>query len=103
MKYEIGSRIRKYREIKGLSQTQLAKKIGVSSGRLSNWEQGMYRPNADILVNICKALDISPSELLDVQISTDNLSEQERKLVTAYRSKPELQKAVNILLGIDIE
>lgn len=101
MKYEIGSRIRKYREMRGLNQTELANKIGVSSGRLSNWEQGIHRPNADIIAKICKALDISPSELLDVQISTDNLNEQERKLVTAYRSKPELQEAVNILLGIN--
>lgn len=101
MKYELGSRIRKYREMRGMTQTELAEKIRVSSGRLSNWEQGMYRPNADIIANICKALDISPSELLDVQISTDNLNEQERKLITAYRNKPELQQAVNILLGIN--
>lgn len=101
MKYEIGARIRKYRKMRGFTQTELAKKIGVSSGRLSNWEQGMYRPNADIIASICKALDISPSELLDVRISTDNLTEQEKKLLSAYRDKPELQKAVNILLGID--
>ena len=101
MKYEIGSRIRKYRERKGLSQTELAEKISISCGRLSNWEQGVHRPNADIIANICRALDISPSELLDVQISTDTLNEQERKLVSAYRNKPELQNAVNILLGIN--
>ncbi len=101
MKYEIGSRIRKYREMQGLSQTELAERIKVSSARLSNWEQGIHRPNADIIAKICQALDISPSELLDVQISTDTLNEQERKLITAYRDKPELQEAVNILLGIN--
>lgn len=101
MKYEIGSRIRKYREMQGLSQMELAQRIKVSSARLSNWEQGIHRPNADIIAKICQVLDISPSELLDVQISTDTLNEQERKLVTAYRDKPELQEAVNILLGIN--
>lgn len=72
----------------------------MSNSRVSNWEQGINRPNADIISDLCKALDVSPSELLDIQISTDNLNEQERKLVTAYRDKPELQEAVNILLGI---
>lgn len=101
MKYEIGIRIRKYIELRGLSQKELADLIGVSNSRVSNWEQGINRPNADIISDLCKALDVSPSELLDIQISTDSLNEQERKLISAYRNKPELQEAVNILLGIN--
>ncbi len=101
MKYEIGRRIRKYREICGLSQKELAQRIGVSNSRVSNWEQGVNRPDADILAEICKALQVSPSELLDVRLSPDDLSEQERKVVMAYRTKPDLRKAVHILLGIE--
>lgn len=101
MKYEIGARIRKYRELRGFSQKELADRIGLSNSRVSNWEQGINRPNADIISDLCKALDVSPSELLDVHISTDNLNEQERKLISAYRNKPELREAVNILLGIN--
>ncbi len=101
MKYEIGGRIRKYREICGLSQKELAQRIGVSNSRVSNWEQGVNRPDADILAEICKALQVSPSELLDVRLSPDDLSEQERKVVMAYRTKPDLRKAVHILLGIE--
>lgn len=41
MKYEIGARIRKYREMHGFSQKELAQKIGVSNSRVSNWEQGV--------------------------------------------------------------
>ena len=33
MKYEIGARIRKYREMSGFSQKELAQKIGVSNSR----------------------------------------------------------------------
>lgn len=100
MKYELGSRIRKYRELLGLSQKELANRIGASNSRVSNWEQGINRPDADILAQLCLALNVSPSELLDVHLSTDTLSEQERKVIQAYREKPELQNAVNILLGI---
>ena len=55
MKYEIGSRIRKYREERGLSQKQLAELIGVKNNRVSNWEQGLNRPDADILAALCRA------------------------------------------------
>ena len=86
-----------------MSQKELAEKIDVSNSRISNWEQGINRPDADILAELCRALNVSPSELLDVHLSTDNLNEQERKVIQAYRDKPELQKAVNILLGIEGE
>lgn len=103
VKYEIGSRIRKYREERGLSQKQFAEKIGVSNSRVSNWEQGINRPDADILANICIALDVSPSLLLGIRVSTDELTEQERRVLLAYRSRTELQQAVNILLGVPEE
>lgn len=101
MKYEIGNRIRKYREDRKLSQKQLAELIGVSNSRVSNWEQGINRPDADILAEICRALQVSPSELLDVHLMDGEITEQERKVLQSYRAKPELQQAVNILLGID--
>ncbi len=101
MKYEIGMRIRKYREKSGLSQKELAEKINVSNSRISNWEQGINRPDADILADLCRALNVSPSELLDVRLAPEDLNEQERKVIMAYRTKTDLQNAVNILLGID--
>lgn len=100
LKYEIGKRIRKYREACGISQKQLAEKLGISNNRVSNWEQGINRPDADILADICRALNISPSELLNVRLSSDELNEKEKDVIKAYRSKPELQQAVDILLGI---
>lgn len=101
MKYEIGLRIRKYREKRKLSQKELAQLIGVSNSRISNWEQGLNRPDADILADLCRVLNVSPSELLDVRLFHEDLNEQERKVIMAYRTKTELQNAVNILLGIE--
>ena len=100
MKYEIGARIRKFREDRGYSQKELAELIGVSNSRISNWEQGVNRPDADILVDLCKTLNVSPSELLDVHLKDDELNDMERKVINAYRAKKDLQSAVNILLGV---
>ena len=101
MKYEIGARIRKFREDRGYSQIELAELIGVSNSRISNWEQGINRPDADILVDLCKTLNVSPSELLDVHLKDDELNDMERKVINAYRAKKDLQSAVNILLGVE--
>ena len=101
MKYEIGSRIRRYRKENGLTQEQLADKINVTKNRVSNWEQGINRPDADILADICRALNVSPSNLLGVYLSSDDLNERERRVIQAYRDKAAMQKAVDILLGID--
>ena len=101
MKYEIGNRIRKYRKESGLTQEQLAEKIDVTKSRVSNWEQGINRPDADIIGNICRALNVSPSDLLDVHLTDDELNAHEKKVIKAYRTKEDLQQAVDILLGVD--
>lgn len=100
MNYEIGVRIAKFRKAKNISQLELANLIGVSNSRVSNWEQGTHRPDVDILADICRVLEVSPSELLDIHLSTDELSEHERQLILAYRSKNDLQSAVDKLLDI---
>ena len=99
-KYEIGNRIRKYREERNMTQKQLAERIGVSNSRVSNWEQGLNRPDADIVAAVCVALDVSPSLLLGIRVTGDDLTEQERRVLKAYREKDDVRQAVHILLGI---
>ena len=67
MRYEMGARLKKYREAKGYTQRQFASLIGVGNSRVSNWEIGISRPDVDLLAVICDALEVSPSDLLDVK------------------------------------
>lgn len=101
MKYELGTKIRKYRQVAGLSQKELASRLGISNSRVSNWEQGINRPDADMLADICRVLEVSPSDLLGVTLTGEKFSSEERALITAYRAKPEIQQAVRILLGLE--
>lgn len=100
-KYEIGERIAKFRKSAGMNQKELAKIIGVSNSRISNWEQGINRPDADMLGKLCTALQVSPSLLLGLKLTKDELNEKEWKVIRAYRSKTDMQKSVDTLLGID--
>lgn len=62
----MGERIKAARETRGLLQSQLAKLIGVkSAGVISNWEKDVSKPDANKMVSLCKALDISLSYLLN--------------------------------------
>lgn len=101
MAYKIGDKIKQYREQKRLSQKDFAEKIGVSNSRVSNWENGLNRPDCDLLRKICKVLCVSPSELLDIHLDTEELTEHEKRLIQNYRIKTDLQKAVNILLDAE--
>jgi transcriptional regulator with XRE-family HTH domain len=103
MKYKIGGRLRKYREAQGLNQKEFAERIGVGNGRVSNWEQGINRPDVDLLAKICEVLNVSPSELLDIRLSPDDLNVHERAVINQYRKKPGLQEAVDILLGVEAD
>jgi len=100
LKYEIGNRIRKYRKDRRLTQEQLASMLNVSKGRVSNWEQGINRPDADILADICRTLHVSPSELLNVHLSGEDYTDHEKKVIKAYRNKSDMQKSVDLLLGV---
>ena len=99
--FKIGDKIKHYRELRKYSQKDFAEKIGVSNSRVSNWEQGLNRPDCDMIRKICKVLNVSPSELLDVHLNTDELTEHEKQIIKNYRMKIDLQKSVNILLGLE--
>ena len=100
MKYETGERIRRLRKSRGLSQKDFASRLGVSNSRVSNWEQGINRPDADILAQICRVLNVSPSEILNVRIDEEEYSEHEKQLIRSYRERKDLQGAVDLLLGL---
>lgn len=85
----------------GITQKQLANKLGINNSRISNWEQGANNPPADLIADICEALNVSASELLGVKLAADELNIDERKVIKEYRAKVAMQHAVKVLLGID--
>ena len=105
--YDIGARIRYFRELRQLSQKEFSKRIGVSNTRVSNWEAGINRPDADIIANICRVLNISADDLLNIHLSQETpvdqekLTVEEEQIILHYRQRPELHQAVRILLGIE--
>ena len=59
----IGENIRKYRKAKGLTQSELGKKLGTTQFVITNYERGRNNPTAAKLPDIAKALGV-PLEAL---------------------------------------
>lgn len=99
--YQIGKRIKTYRQQAGLSQKDFGERIHAKNTTVSNWEKGLTRPDVDMLAVICEVLEVSPNELLDIRLDPADMNEQERRVIMAYRQKYDLQHAVNVLLGVE--
>ena len=64
MNETIGNRISKHRKEKGLTQEELAEKLGVSSQAVSKWENDQSCPDISLLPILCSIFGISTDELL---------------------------------------
>lgn len=60
----VGSRLVSAREFKGLSQSDLSRRLHTAQQNISRYESGVHDPKASMLRDFCVELDISPSYLL---------------------------------------
>lgn len=73
--YITGATIKKLREKKGLTQSQLADAVGVSSKAVSKWETAKGLPDISIIEPLSQVLGVSVMELMSGDMVTNkNLS-----------------------------
>jgi transcriptional regulator with XRE-family HTH domain len=61
---QLGEKIRRARNAQGLTQRQLAAKIGVWPAVLCHWEINKRTPNVDSLIRVAMALGVPAASLL---------------------------------------
>ena len=66
---KLGSRVRQQRELNGLTQGQLAQKVGVSTSFIGHIERGEKKASMETVVSLCNAMAVSPSVLLQDSLS----------------------------------
>lgn len=64
MSQKIGEWIREQRKEKKLSQTALAKMIGVRQADVCRWEKGKHEPTVETVIKICDSLDTDLDEFM---------------------------------------
>ena len=74
---KIGKHIAEKRKALGITQKQLAEKLGVSDKSVSKWERGVCLPDVSIYSDLCSALGISLNEFLaGEEIESENLAQK---------------------------
>ena len=62
----IGENIRKARKAAGVSQKELAERLQVYQKDISRWENGERTPTMEVFTKICRELNASADEILEL-------------------------------------
>ena len=81
MDVETANRLMQYRKKAGLSQEELANKLGVSRQAVSKWECAESSPDTDNLIELSKIYGVSLDELIkgESKASNDSSEKEEKK------------------------
>ncbi|HFL3205680.1 TPA: helix-turn-helix domain-containing protein [Clostridioides difficile] len=95
IKLSIGQRLKDTRTSKGISQTELAKKIGCSRGVITNIEFNKTEPTALVTKAICDILNLNEKWLLQgvgQQFKEEQLSQSAKILSEIYTLSKDLSE-----------
>lgn len=68
---KVSEQITGWREWRGLTKAELARRIGVSSAAVSQWEKGDNDPSVESTQKVCVALEITESIFWTTPPATD--------------------------------
>lgn len=104
MDMNIGEQIRRRREELGLSQAELAKRIGVTQGSIGNYESGVSNPKMELMTKLFEALDTDANYLFHEALDIQRMSftYQESEMIRKYRTLDQYgQDAVTAVLDVE--
>lgn len=94
----LSDRLKEYRKALGMSQKELAEKVGRSQTVISSWEIGTGVPDAYYLPTLAKALNVSVADIC----GTENTKGEDNQLLDAYhKADPTTKRNVRLLLGME--
>ena len=90
----LGKRIQECREARGISQSALAKRLGVPQSTVGNYEAGISFPKEEVLLRLFDSLETDPNTLFQDSFRSGGrvLSRSEHLLMDQYRGLSPLGK-----------
>ena len=87
---QIGKVIRTYRKKKGLTQEEMANRLGVTTPAVNKWENGVSYPDIMLLAPIARLLDISLDTLLSFreELTTEEIQSIVYEVDSMLKEKP---------------
>lgn len=91
----IYDKIKTLRECKKMTQTELAKKLGITRSGVNAWEMGVSVPSTQYIMELALLFGVSTDYLLDLPststVSVDGLSDREIasivEIINCYKEK----------------
>ena len=105
---KIGKFIAEKRKNLGLTQRQLAEKLGMSDKSVSKWERGICLPDVSVYFDLCQILGISINEFLAGEdiVHEDIIQKSEENIIgiasESKRKQNYLKMIIYLLLAISI-
>ena len=60
---KLNMNIKNFRIFRGITQQELATRLGKSKNVISNWERGDNSPNPDEIEKLCKIFEVTPNQI----------------------------------------
>lgn len=96
MKRTLGMMIAELRKEQGMTQLELAEKMGVTDKAVSKWERDLSCPDISSLLNLAAVLDVSVDELMQTKKETSAPKKDPRAIIDI------VCKAVALAMGIAV-
>lgn len=93
----LNENIRKFRELRKLTQKQFAERLNKSRNVISNWERGENSPDPDTVEQICKILEVTPNQIFgwepcpDYERYLEKMNAIKSKIDALSRKKSEIE------------
>lgn len=97
---DIGKNIKAYRKKLGLTQEELAEKMGVSVGAVSKWESGANFPELPLLIRLAQCFKVSLDALTGFELNSKDKAtciEQIKQLTSSKSYKEGVEQVEEIL------
>ncbi len=88
MNIKIADRLVELRKRNGLSQEQLADKLGLSRQAVSKWERAEASPDTDNLICLAKIYNVSLDDLLDTDQSIEEIAQETKEKEEEKQTPP---------------
>lgn len=96
MKKTLGTMIAELRKQHGMTQLELAEKIGVTDKAVSKWERDLSCPDINSLPNLAQILGVSVEELMQIKKEADTPVSKVSEIMEIA------PKAVSMAMGIAV-
>ncbi len=91
---KFGSLLKELRKEHGLTQEQLAEKLGVTNRTVSRWETGTNVPDLDILIDLSEFYQIDVRELLNGERKAAEIKMEDTQIIRQVAEYSEIKEAL---------